>query len=79
MAGRRPAKPQAIARVQAPKSVEAATRAAVEPLYQAILDLQARGAQDPVAVTGSKASGAALESLLEALSSLGVIVDNTGA
>lgn len=79
MAGRRPQKPKATVFVQMPKPADAKTRRTVEPLYQAILELQARGTADPVVVAGSRASGAALESLLAALVALGVITDKTEA
>lgn len=46
MAGRRPTKPKPTVFVQMPKATDADTRRSLEPLNQAILDLQARALID---------------------------------
>ena len=71
MAGRRPQPPRAVPQVQAP--------GADRELVQAVQRLQATRAAAAVPVTGSRASGAALESLLAALAAAGVITDDTEA
>lgn len=71
MAGRKPSQPRPVAQVQAP-GANAALVSAVQQLQAA------RGAAEG-SVTGSRASGAALESLLAVLAAQGIITDDTSA
>lgn len=61
---------------QPPAVQDATTQRALDVLTSAVQDLQARRLGGAV-VTGSRGSGAALESLLEQLVALGLIEDET--
>ena len=78
MAARRGVKPRPTASVQAPGVADKATKRAVDVLAGAVQELQKR-ALGGKTVTGSRSSGAALESLLQQLAALGIIVDETTA
>ena len=76
MAGRRSPDQKPIAFVQLPKVKDPDVQRALEALKTAVLDLQAKGL-GPIDVVGSRSGGAALDSLLEALATLGIISDST--
>jgi hypothetical protein len=79
MAARRPLKPKAQALVQVPAVEDAGTQRALDALASAVQQLQSNRGAAAIPVTGSRSSGDALESLLEALVEAGIIVDETTA
>lgn len=78
MAGRAIVAPSTTTLVQVPTVDDAKTQHALKSLADAVHDLQSKRTGG-VAVTGSRASGTALASLLTALADCGIITDNTTA
>jgi hypothetical protein len=79
VAGRKASATQAVTQVQAPAVDDAKTQRALDTLASAVQALQANRVAAGSEVTGSRAGGDALESLLEVLAAQGIIVDNTDA
>ena len=79
MAGRKGARPTVITQVQVSAVEDAATQRALDALTSAVQDLQANRAAAGGEVTGSRAGGSALVSLLAVLAAQGIIVDSTEA
>jgi hypothetical protein len=76
MAGRRAERPGPVTVAQTPGVDDPKTQRAIDVLTGAVQELQGRGIV-ALSVTGSRASGDALESLLARLAELGFIVDDT--
>lgn len=80
MAGRRTTRIAPTTFAQTPGVDDPKVQRALDVVSGAIQELQGRvGTSPPETVTGSRASGAALESLLAKLEALGIIVDDTEA
>ncbi len=79
MAGRRPQQSFPVTQVQTPGVEDAKTQRALDVLAGAVQQLQSTRGVTGGSVTGSRASGAALESLLAVLASQGIITDDTVA
>lgn len=78
MAGRKPERAGPVTVVQASAVDDPKAQQAIDKLTIAVQALQAKGGK-ALSVTGSRASGAALESLLARLVELGWITDDTTA
>lgn len=78
MAGRKATGARPATFVSTPGVDDQKTQRALDVLSAAVQELQVKGAGGK-SVTGSRASGAALVSLLQQLESLGIIVDDTTA
>ena len=76
MAGRRAPRQQPITFVQTPGVDDTKVQRAIDTLTGAVQELQAKG-NKALSVSGSRASGEALESLLARLVELGLITDDT--
>lgn len=79
MAGRKASAPPAVTQVQVSGVDDAKTQRALDSLASAVQQLQSTRGVAATSVTGSRASGDALVSLLEALVAQGIITDNTTA
>lgn len=79
MAARKNPPPHAVPQVQTPAVDDAKTQRALAVLTSAVQQIQATNAAAGGKVTGSRASGAALASLLAVLASQGIITDDTEA
>ena len=77
MAGRKGNTPVALGIVQPPKVANSQTQRTLEALAQAVKGLQVRRTYDPPTVIGAKGGNSALESLIDALNTLGLIIDET--
>jgi hypothetical protein len=79
VAGRKANAPAPVTQVQVSGVADAKTQRALDALASAVQQLQATRGVAATSVTGSRAGGDALVSLLEALVAQGIITDNTTA
>ena len=79
MAGRHVASAKPVTFAQVPGVDDPKTQRALDVLAGAVQQLQANRTGAAASVTGSRASGAALENLLTVLAGLGIITDDTTA
>lgn len=79
MAGRHVTAAKPVTLAQMPGVDDPNTQRALDVLHSAVQQLQTNRTAAAVSVTGSRASGAALENLLTVLEGLGIITDDTTA